>query len=61
MDSLVHLDILSQIARLVDEGKLRPLLDPKSFKFVDVAAAHAYQESGAMIGKVTLERSFEPT
>lgn len=54
-----HSDILSQIARLVDEGKLRPLLDPKSFRFVDVAAAHEYQESGTVIGKIILEQPFE--
>ncbi|KST69431.1 zinc-dependent alcohol dehydrogenase family protein [Mastigocoleus testarum] len=56
-----HSDILSQIAHLVDEGKLRPLLDSKSFRFVDVSAAHTYQESGNAIGKVTLEQSFEST
>ncbi len=56
-----HSDILSQIARLVDEGKLRPLLDYKPFGFVDVSVAHAYKESGNAIGKVTLEQSFEST
>ncbi len=54
-----HSEILSQIARLVDEGKLRPLLDHKSFGFVDVSAAHAYQESGNVIGKITLKQSFD--
>lgn len=42
-----------------DEGKIRPLLDPKSFSFSQVAAAHDYAESGQAIGKVTLKQSFD--
>jgi NADPH2:quinone reductase len=49
-----HGEILSKLAQLVDEGKIRPLLDPKSFSFADVAEAHRYAESGQEIGKVTL-------
>lgn len=53
-----HGEILTQLAQLVDEGKIHPLLDSKSFKFNEIAAAHHYAESGKAIGKVTLEQSF---
>lgn len=54
-----HGEILSKIARLVDEGQVRPLIDAKYFTFADVAAAHAHAESGTAIGKVVLKRSRE--
>ena len=38
----------------VESGKLRPEMD-KSFALADAAAAHAYMESGAHIGKIILE------
>lgn len=52
-----HGEILSQLAQLVDAGKVRPMLDPTSFNFSDIASAHQYAESGQAIGKVTLGRS----
>ncbi len=51
-----HGEILSKLAQLVDEGKVRPLLDSKSFSFSEVAQAHYHAESGQAIGKVTLEQ-----
>lgn len=51
-----HGDILSKLAQLVDAEKLRPLLDPKSFSFSDIAQAHQYAESGQAVGKVTLKQ-----
>ena len=48
--------ILFNIAKLVDRGVIRPLLDPKSFRFSEVAAAHRHAQSGQAIGKVTLEQ-----
>ncbi|WP_291295922.1 zinc-dependent alcohol dehydrogenase family protein [Elioraea sp.] len=50
-----HGAILTEAARLVEAGKLRPLLDPHRFPLEDVAAAHAHLESGKAIGKVVLE------
>lgn len=47
--------ILFNIAKLADQGTIRPLLDPTSFSFFEVAAAHQYAESGQAIGKVVLE------
>lgn len=51
-----HGEILSDFAKLVDAGKVRPLIDPKSFSFSDVAEAHRYLESGQALGKVTLKQ-----
>lgn len=47
-------EIMTTIARIVDEGKLRPVLDPKVFKFNEAAAAHRHLESGQAFGKVVL-------
>lgn len=49
-----HGKILSKIAQLIDEGKMRPLIDSRSFSLADVAAAHEHAESGQAIGKVVL-------
>jgi NADPH:quinone reductase len=49
-----HGQILADLAKLVDEGKLRPLLDPKQFIFAEVAEAHRHAESGNAVGKVTI-------
>jgi NADPH:quinone reductase len=51
-----HGEILRQIATLVDNGQLRPLLDQQRFTFEQVAAAHRRAESGQQIGKVVLVR-----
>lgn len=47
-------EILSKIAQLVDEGHVRPLVDPRTYSFTEVAAAHRFHESGKAIGKVVL-------
>ncbi|MGD8594591.1 MAG: zinc-binding dehydrogenase, partial [Gammaproteobacteria bacterium] len=47
-----HGAILRQIATLVDEHKLKPLIDEQKFNVTDIALAHKYLESGAAIGKV---------
>lgn len=49
-----HGQILKQVAEWVDEGKIRPLIDPQSYKFSEAALAHKRLESGQAIGKVTL-------
>lgn len=51
-----HGAILRELARLADEGAIRPLVDPRRFAVGDVAAAHALLESGQAIGKVVLTR-----
>ena len=49
-----HGHILSEAAKLVDAGKLKPLLNEKHFSTSDIEAAHALVESGAT-GKVVIE------
>lgn len=49
-----HGEILRQAAQLVDQGKLKPLLDKQQFAFDQVGKAHALLESGKAIGKVVI-------
>ncbi|KAF3890114.1 MULTISPECIES: zinc-dependent alcohol dehydrogenase family protein [Nostocales] len=56
MGRVRHGEILTQLAQLVYEGKVRPLLDSKIFHFSEVTQAHQRAESGQAIGKVVLQR-----
>ncbi|WP_254634667.1 zinc-dependent alcohol dehydrogenase family protein [Paenibacillus sp. GbtcB18] len=47
-------ETLERLARLADEGHLRPLLDEQRYTFRDAAGAHRRLESGSAIGKVVL-------
>lgn len=47
-----HGEILREIAKFVDEGKIKPLVYPTVFSFADVKDAHALVESGKGYGKV---------
>ncbi|WP_413164008.1 zinc-dependent alcohol dehydrogenase family protein [Capilliphycus salinus ALCB114379] len=49
-----HGEILSKLAELVEVGKVRPLLDAKTFTIDDIAAAHQHAESGQAVGKVVV-------
>lgn len=49
-----HGKILSEIAKIVDEGKLKPLIDPNKFTLETVKDAHAFLESGKAQGKVVI-------
>ena len=51
-----HGEILRKVAKLVEEKQIRPLIDDKTFSFAEIAAAHAYLESG-VVGKVVLSQS----
>lgn len=46
--------ILTQIAGLVDNGIVKPLIDKKIFKMSEVGSAHQYLEEGKAIGKVVV-------
>jgi len=50
----MHGEILTKLAEIVDQGKLKPLIDPKHFTLKTVNEAHAYLESGKAKGKVIL-------
>lgn len=49
-----HGEILGQAAALVEEGKLRPLLNEQRFSIEDIGTAHTLVEAGAL-GKVVVE------
>lgn len=51
----VHHDILTKLAKIVDAGALKPLLDAEEFSFDQVDAAHARLQSGQAIGKVVID------
>lgn len=47
-------EILTQVAQIADQGKIRPVLDPQHFRFIEVAQAHHHLESGKAFGKIVL-------
>ena len=49
-----HGRILTEIAELVDAGKITPMLDESDFSIWDVAKAHDHFESGQSLGKISL-------
>lgn len=49
-----HGKILAQIAKIVDEGKLRPLIDSHEFTLETIMDAHSLLESGKAKGKVVV-------
>jgi len=49
-----HGAILTELAKIVDGGGLKPLLDPSDFTLEQVGEAYAKLESGTAIGKVVI-------
>lgn len=49
-----HSEILTKVAKIVDEGKLKPLIEQHQFNLETVADAHALLESGKAKGKVVI-------
>lgn len=49
-----HGKILSEIAKIVDEGKLKPMIDPHTFTLEKISDAHFLLESGKAKGKVVI-------
>lgn len=50
-----HGSILSEIAKLVDQGKLKPMLNSRRFSLRDVADAHRCHEAKDFKGKILIE------
>ncbi|RYX95295.1 MAG: quinone oxidoreductase [Comamonadaceae bacterium] len=50
-----HGEILRALAALVDEGKVRPMVDATRFDLAAAGAAHRHLESGQAAGKVVIE------
>ena len=46
--------ILEEIRIFVEEGHIKPLLNPQQFSFHEVSAAHRYAEQGIGHGKISL-------
>lgn len=49
-----HGRILTEIATLVDAGKITPIIDDSNFSIWEVAQAHDHLGSGKAVGKITL-------
>jgi len=49
-----HGDILAKLAAIVDEGKLKPIVDSESFELNEVGKAHDRLSSGEAMGKVVI-------
>ena len=47
--------LLSALSEMLEQGAIRPLLDPKRFSFARIAEAHRHIESGRAVGKILLE------
>lgn len=50
-----HGKILRDLARIVEAGSLKPVLDEKHFALEDAGQAHARLESGQAMGKVVID------
>jgi len=50
-----HGDILAQLAQIVDQGDVKPLLDQQTFSLTEVGKAYDRLTSGQAIGKVVVE------
>jgi NADPH:quinone reductase-like Zn-dependent oxidoreductase len=50
-----HGEILRQVAKLAEDGQLRPLLDPRRFTLETAMQAHAVQGAGDSIGKLVID------
>lgn len=49
-----HQEILSALAKIVDSGSLKPLVDHREFSLLDVDTAYAHLESGQAVGKIVI-------
>ncbi len=50
-----HGDILFRVTRLVEAGRLMPVIDPHSFSLDQLGDAHALLTSGKAIGKIVID------
>jgi NADPH2:quinone reductase len=46
---------LREATRLVEEGKLTPLVDPRRFTFETAMDAHRAVEDGSAVGKIVVD------
>lgn len=48
--------LLKAMQDLLEQGRIRPLIDKQRFRFTEIGAAHRHLESGQVMGKILLER-----
>ncbi|WP_428907978.1 zinc-dependent alcohol dehydrogenase family protein [Niallia sp. Krafla_26] len=51
-------EVLRKVTPIIEEGKLRPLIDPNTFTFDEIAQAHEYYEAKKAVGKIVLENNW---
>ncbi|MBN1124534.1 MAG: zinc-dependent alcohol dehydrogenase family protein [Sedimentisphaerales bacterium] len=54
IDRQRHGSILRRLARWVDEGRIRPLIDSRRFSITEIAEAHKLLESHSAVGKISV-------
>ncbi|KAA9023852.1 zinc-dependent alcohol dehydrogenase family protein [Niallia endozanthoxylica] len=47
-------EILKKVTPIIEEGKLKPLIDQRLFTFDEIAEAHDYYEAKKAVGKIVL-------
>ena len=52
-----HAHILTELSKIIEAGKLTPIVDEKRFSLDEANEAHAYLESKKAIGKVVIENT----
>ncbi|MEA9414636.1 zinc-dependent alcohol dehydrogenase family protein [Flavobacterium sp. PL02] len=50
-----HSDILTQAAKLFEEGKLKPLIDPRKFTLDNAIEAHKAMSDGSSTGRIVVD------
>ena len=50
-----HGDILEEATKLIEEGKLKPLIDPRKFTLDNAMEAHKAVSDGSSVGKIVID------
>jgi NADPH2:quinone reductase len=50
-----HGDILKETTKLIEEGKLKPLIDPRKFTLDNAMEAHKAVSDGSSVGKIVID------
>ncbi|WP_202704475.1 zinc-dependent alcohol dehydrogenase family protein [Flavobacterium sp. UGB4466] len=50
-----HGDILKEAAKFIEEGKLKPLIDPRSFSLATAMEAHKAVSDSSSVGKIVVD------
>jgi len=50
-----HSDILKETTKLIEEGKLKPIIDPRKFTLDNAIEAHKAVSDGSSVGKIVVD------